>query len=237
VAPQEFLDKYDPDQLQIPNFPPEVDQMRTDQRFSDQELRSAHHGYYAMVSEVDHHVGRILSELEQLGLAENTIVVFTSDHGEWLGEHLRYGKGYPGHDCVSRVPLIIRYPRKIDKEKKINQIVEGVDVVPSLLDYAGIPIPPHLQGNSLTKVIQNDEPSNGVALMEMTGWKTIRTDSFRYIIESDGRESLYDLQKDPSAYQNVAKDPAYASVLENHRLRLIRRLIEIERPLPAIWPY
>ena len=73
--------------------------------------------------------------------------------------------------------------------------------------------------------------------MEMTGWKTIRTDSFRYIIESDGRESLYDLQKDPSAYQNVAKDPAYASVLENHRLRLIRRLIEIERPLPAIWPY
>ena len=211
--------------------------MRTDQRFSDQELRSAHHGYYAMVSEVDHHVGRILSELEQLGLAENTIVVFTSDHGEWLGEHLRYGKGYPGHDCVSRVPLIIRYPRKIDKEKKINQIVEGVDVVPSLLDYAGIPIPPHLQGNSLTKVIQNDEPSNGVALMEMTGWKTIRTDSFRYIIESDGRESLYDLQKDPSAYQNVAKDPAYASVLENHRLRLIRRLIEIERPLPAIWPY
>ena len=65
-----------------------------------------------MISELDHHIGRILDNLEKLSLTENTIVVFTSDHGEWLGEHLRYGKGYPGHDCVSRVPLIIRYPRK-----------------------------------------------------------------------------------------------------------------------------
>ena len=93
VAPQEFLDIYEPSELQIPSFPPKVDQTRMGQEFSDQELRSARHGYYAMISEVDHHVGRILDKLEQFGLTENTIVVFTSDHGEWLGEHLRYGKG------------------------------------------------------------------------------------------------------------------------------------------------
>ena len=237
VAPQEFLDIYDPSELQIPSFPPEVDQTRMGQKFSDQELRSARHGYYAMVSEVDHHVGRILDKLEQFGLTENTIVVFTSDHGEWLGEHLRYGKGYPGHDCVSRVPLIIRYPRKITKGKNINQIVEGVDVVPSLLDYVGIPIPHHLQGNSLTRVIQNDVRQNSIALMEMTGWKTIRTDKFRYVTESNGRESLFDLQKDPSAYKNVADNSGYASVLSDHRLQLLQRLIDMERPLPAIWPY
>ena len=142
---------------------------------SKTELRSARHGYYAMISELDHHIGRILDNLEKLSLTENTIVVFTSDHGEWLGEHLRYGKGYLGHDCVSRVPLIIRYPRKIAKGKNVTQIVEGIDVVPSLLDYSGIPIPQHLQGPPLTKVIQNDDnKQNSIALTEMEGWKTIR---------------------------------------------------------------
>ena len=99
-----------------------------------------------MISELDHNIGRILDNLEKLSLTENTIVVFTSDHGEWLGEHLRYSNGYPGHDCVTFLPLIIRYPRKIAKGKNVTQIVEGIDVVPSLLDYSGIPIPQHLQG-------------------------------------------------------------------------------------------
>ena len=99
VAPQEFLDLYDPEKLTLPVFPPEVEAKRSERFFSDQELRSARQGYYAMVSEVDHHVGRILACLEELDLTERTIVVFTSDHGEWLGEHLRYGKGYPGCAC------------------------------------------------------------------------------------------------------------------------------------------
>ena len=98
------LDLYDPAELTLPPFPPALDARRGPRHFSDDELRSAHHGYYAMVSEVDHHVGRILDRLDGLGIADNTIVVFTSDHGEWLGEHLRYGKGYPGHDAVTRVP-------------------------------------------------------------------------------------------------------------------------------------
>jgi len=238
VAPQEFLDKYDPSELEVPTFPPEVDKRRLGQKFSDQELRSARHGYYAMISELDHHIGRILDNLEKLSLTENTIVVFTSDHGEWLGEHLRYGKGYPGHDCVSRVPLIIRYPRKIAKGKNVTQIVEGIDVVPSLLDYSGIPIPQHLQGTPLTKVIQNDDnKQNSIALTEMEGWKTIRTENFRYVLESNRCESLFDLQNDPSAYRNVANESDYASVLADHRLQLLHRLIEMERPLPAIWPY
>ena len=189
-----------------------------------------------MVSEVDHHIGRILDKLEKLSLTENTIVVFTSEDGEWLGEHLRYGKGYPDHDCVSR--LIIRYPRKIAKGKNVTQIVEGIDVVPSLLDYSGIPIPQHLQGTPLTKVIQNDDnKQNSIALTEMEGWKTIRTENFRYVLESNRCESLFDLQNDPSAYRNVANESDYASVLADHRLQLLHRLIEMERPLPAIWPY
>ena len=105
-----LLDRYDPARFTLPYFPPDVEAKRTETRFSDEELRSTRHGYYAQISEVDDYAGQILGQLEAQGLAENTIVLFTSDHGEWLGQHLRYGKGFPGADPVSRVPLLVRWP-------------------------------------------------------------------------------------------------------------------------------
>lgn len=103
VAPQTFLDLYDPDALSLLPSPGRgIDERAIvknrdslDRATDEDEIRAAHHGYYAMVSELDHHAGKILAHLEALGLAEDTIVIFTSDHGEWLGEHGRYGKGYP----------------------------------------------------------------------------------------------------------------------------------------------
>ena len=111
-----------------------------------------------MVSEVDHYVGRILAALEACGKRQNTIIVFTSDHGEWLGEHLRYGKGYPAHDAASRVPLIISAPGGMPAQRR-DDIVEAVDIVPTLLDLAGIQIPPTLQGSSLASVLEGGESS------------------------------------------------------------------------------
>lgn len=88
VAPQKFLDLYELDELTLPEFPPEIDVKRSESFFSNAELRSARHGYYAMVSELDHHVGRILDCLNDCGIAENTVVIFTSDHGEPLARTL-----------------------------------------------------------------------------------------------------------------------------------------------------
>ncbi|MCH8295683.1 sulfatase-like hydrolase/transferase [Candidatus Poribacteria bacterium] len=239
VAPQEFIDLYHPATLSLPEFPPEVDARRSDTLCSDEELRSARQGYYAMISEVDHHVGRILGCLDDLGLTEDTIVVFTSDHGEWLGEHLRYGKGYPGPDCVSRVPLLIRWPAGIDSSgQRISRIVEAVDVVPTLLECASIQLPSHIQGHSLLATISGkDDKTKDASLMEMRGWKALRTEGYRYVCEANGKESLYDLTTDPGEYHNVAADPAYASIVAEHRQRLLFRLIEIERPIPRVWTY
>ncbi|UCC62106.1 MAG: sulfatase-like hydrolase/transferase [Anaerolineae bacterium] len=245
VAPQEFIDLYDPDTLTVPAFPPEVEARRSGAAssdagaFSDRELGVARQGYYAMVSEVDHHVGRILHCLDELRLAENTIVVYTSDHGEWLGEHLRYGKGYPGHDCVTRVPFILRWPEGLaNPGRTAHALVEAVDLVPTLLECAGIPIPYHLQGRSFLALAEGAAyAARTSALTEMAGWKTVRTDRFRYVTEADGRESLYDLSNDPGAYYNVAGDPDYASTLAEMRHELLRRLLERERPLPRVWPY
>lgn len=237
VAPKRFLDLYDPEKLTLPSFPPEVDEKRVPDHYDDAELRLAQQGYYGMVSEVDFHVGRMLDTLEELGLADDTIVLFTSDHGEWLGEHLKYGKGYPGHDCVSRVPLLMRVPG-VEGGKRVSHLVEGVDVVPTLLELCGAPVPPHLQGTSLTPLIHGgDDAVKDIALMEFTGWKMIRSQDFRYIAHDDGREFLYDLHAEWGEYRDVSHEADYADALVRHRQLLIQRLISMERPRNRIWSY
>lgn len=235
VAPQEFLDRFNPAAFSLPTFPPEVEAQRSSNSFSDAELRAARHGYYAMISEVDHHVGRILEHLDRCGLREETIVIFTSDHGEWLGEHLRYGKGYPAPDCVSRVPLLVRWPERIRAPgRTIEQIVEAVDVVPTLLEWAGIQRPPFLGGH----VLPEDNTSEAAAaLTEGAGWKAWRTSQFRYVVHHDGRELLFDLTCDPGEYYDVAADPAYSATLADLRHQLLQRLLVLERPRARVWSY
>jgi arylsulfatase A-like enzyme len=239
VVPQRYLDMYDPTTFSLPTYPPEVEAQRSDDHFPEAQLRSARHGYYAMVTEVDHHVGRILDQLDQQGLADNTIVLFTSDHGEWLGEHLRYGKGYPGADVVSRVPLIVRWPTGlVAPGRTVSDIVEAVDVMPTLLELVGIQILPHLQGHSFSPALISEAfQGRGSALMEHAGWKTLRTEGYRYLIHTDGRECLWELKRDPGEYHDISADPAYATILAEHRRLLLQRLLELERPLPRTWTY
>ena len=238
VVPRRFLELYDPSKLPLPRYG-DGSVRPAEGPGSDAQLRSARHGYYAMVSEIDHYVGQILDQLAARGLERDTIVVFTSDHGEWLGDHGRFGKGYPGDDAVSRVPLIIRAPRAAATAGTLVQsVVEAVDVLPTLLELAGIQVPPHVQGHSLAPVLRGvpvAEP--GAALMEHSGWKTLRTSRYRYLVHQDGREALWDIERDPGEQHDVAGEPAYTAALAEHRRLLLRRLIESERPLPRLWPY
>lgn len=242
IVPQEYIDQYDLDELPIPDYPPAIGAQRPtdpDAVYSDAQLRAAKLGYYAMITEVDHTIGQILDRLDALGLADNTIVLFTSDHGEWLGDHLRYGKGFPGDDAVARVPLIMRWPEGITVPgTTVGDIVEAVDVLPTLLECAGIQVPPHLQGISLAGLLMGEPyTGHGSALMEFTGWKNLRTPAFRYLVHQDGREMLWNIAQDPGEYHDVASDPAYADALWDHRRVLLQRLIAMERPLPRVWPY
>lgn len=239
VVPQRYLDLYDPETFGLPNYPDELQAQRDKVGYSDKKLRGAHHGYYAMISEVDHYVGQILETLEAQGLAENTLVVFTSDHGEWLGEHLKYGKGYPGDDAVSRVPLIVRWPEGVKNAgRTVPEIIEAVDVLPTLLEAAGLQVPPQLQGQSLLPALQNRTfEGKGSALIEHLGWKNLRTEGYRYLVHADGSENLWDLQNDPHEYHDVAAQPDYQAVLAEHRKFMLGRLLRLERPLARTWPY
>ncbi len=239
-VPQKYLDLYDPAELALPRFPAAIDSQRPqepDAPFSDQQLQRARQGYYAMISEVDHYVGRILDALDAAGKRDETIVVFTSDHGEWLGEHLRYGKGYPADDAVSRVPLIIDAPGKHCADAR-DGIVEAVDIAPTLLDLAAIQIPPWMQGQSLAGCLAGTaEPEKDSALTEGAGWKSLRAERFQYLVHADGVERLWDLEHDPGAYDDVAAAPEYADALADCRHRLLTRLLEMEQPRSRSWTY
>ena len=239
VAPREYLDMYQAETLSLPKFPADLNVQRDERRFGDDELRTARRGYYAMVSEVDAHLGTILRTIDECGLTDNTIVIFVSDHGEWLGEHLRYGKGYPADDAISRVPLILRWPGGINPPgPAISSIVEAVDVVPTVLDACGIQPPPQLQGCSLMPFVNGQVTrAHTSAITEATGWKALRTERYRYLFHSDGSESLFDLRTDAGEYVDVVKDQAYAADLAQLRHLLLQRMLAAEQPLPRVWPY
>jgi arylsulfatase len=242
IVPQRFLDLYERERLSVPQYPAEVDARRpvdAHERFSDAQLRSAKHGYYAMISEVDFHVGRIVNTLRERGLGNDTLIVFTADHGEWLGDHLRFGKGYPGDDATTRVPLVMHGPG-CSSGLAQDAIVESVDLVPTLLALAAIQPLPHLQGRSLAVDLRGEatpDDDASCALFEAHGWRGIRSVRFRYVIHSDGRELLWDLEADPGEYVSVAQEPAYAGALADCRKRMLRKILGIERPLPRVWPY
>lgn len=239
-VPAEFLDLYDRDHLPLPNLSPAERAGQATHGPSDEQIRMVRHGYFAAISEVDHHVGRILGHLEALGRRENTLVIFTSDHGEWLGDHLRFSKGHPADDPVSRVPLIMRWPAGINEPgRTVSDLVELLDVVPTILGAAAIPLPHSLQGHSLLDALRAAAGPfrPPIAVTEHDGWRSVRTPHHRYLIHADGSESLWDLGTDPDGHTDVAGHQASAGQLAEHRRLLLMRQLQTDRPLPRSWPY
>ncbi|CAN5313874.1 arylsulfatase [soil metagenome] len=238
-VPQQYLDLYDRDSLPLPALTDADRAQQVDQGITDDHLRTIRHGYYAAISEVDHHVGRILETLESLGRADNTIVVFVADHGEWLGDHLRFAKGFPADDPISRVPLIFCWPRGInDPGRTVSSIVEAVDIAPTILDLIGIPIPTPMQGQSLRENLTTIEvPARQleVGITEHQGWRSMRTATHRYIIRADGTEHLWHVADDPTNATEVTDDRD--ALLATHRKLLLRHTLAIERTHPRTWAY
>ena len=150
---------------------------------------------------------------------------------------MRWGKSYPAPDCVSRVPLIVAGAGVARQGAVERQIVEAVDVVPTLLATLGLPLPPQLEGTSRRAALISDVPDLGPgdALMEDVAWKCLRTATHRYLLHADGREELFDLAGGFGEYRDVAA--ASPDVVARMRHRLLRRLMAKERPLARTWPY
>ena len=179
--------------------------------------------YLRTIQSVDDGVGEILDYLDKNNLSENTIVVYTSDQGFYLGEHGWFDKRFMYEESF-RTPLLIKYPKEIKAGTSIDQLIQNLDFAPTFLDYAGIEIPKDIQGESFKDIVNGKTSKWRDAIYysyyEFPGEHHvkrhygIRTDRYKLIhfyYDIDEWE-LYDLEKDPSEMNNVYKDPTYDSV-------------------------
>lgn len=184
---------------------------------SDELAKKLIHGYYACVSYTDAQIGKVLSELERLGLAENTIVVLWGDHGWHLGEHGLWCK-HCNFDKVLNAPLIVKAPGKA-KGAKTNTLVEFIDIFPTLCDLTGLELPAHLDGKSLEPVLQDPGKKHKEAVFSRyIDGESVITEEFLYTTWiKDGKyisQMLYDHKNDPAENINVAERPDYKKVVE-----------------------
>jgi iduronate 2-sulfatase len=174
---------------------------------SDEKKRKVLQAYYASVSFMDAQVGRVLAALDYMGLRDNTIVVFTSDHGYHLGEHEFWQKSSL-HEESARIPLIIAAPGKLPAV--CSSLAQLMDLYPTLVEMCGLELPEHLQGRSLAPVL--DDPQARIHEFVHCAFGSqpkvnhlIRTERHAYMAWHDGTAELYDMAGDPQQFTNLAE--------------------------------
>ena len=186
--------------------------------------------YYASVSYMDAQVGKILSTLKEEGLEDNTIVIFTSDHGFHLGEH-RFWMKVSLHEESVRVPLIIKMPGK--KAAVCNSFVELLDLYPTVAELAGLKYSENIQGKSLVNTLDNpNHIVRDMAFSVSQGGKSflVRNDKWAYIQYDEDAGSgieLFDMYHDSKQYNNLAKNPLYSDVVSEMKAILKNKLKEL----------
>ncbi len=248
-APQKYWDLYDRHHIPLaPNpFPPEdspafssapVSYLRSFQNipregdFSEELAREITHAYLACVSYIDAQIGKLLSELEQAGVADTTVIALWSDHGYQLGHHNLWCK-HSNFEAATRVPLIIVDPRTEDSRGTRQPApVELIDLYPTLADLAGLPIPQHCEGRSLKQAWTGpaafaSQPSIALSQFNKGGYRgrSMRTARYRltrwsHLKTGETIDELFDHQVDPLENRNAASRPEMQSTLDALRLQL-----------------
>lgn len=253
--PVEFAHKYDPRRMPVPEPGPQ-DAPQVPKIFVDltrEEKQGIIASYYTAVSYLDHNVGLLLAALEELDLAGNTLVIYLGDNGYHLGEHGRFEK-HCFYERAVRIPLIMCYPGRIVPGMSTKALVEGVDIVPTVLDYLNLlsesrPSPQRvLHGLSLRRVLDGSITGVRDAVFseyQPTQEAMVRTDRYKLIYRTgatdldwmgyepvDARTGrsvrLYDLEADPEEMRNIAEEPASRQVVS----ALLDRLVDWYRRIP-----
>ena len=181
------------------------------------------HDYLTCVRSLDNNIGRVLEYLEEKGLSENTLVVYTSDQGFYMGEHGWFDKRFMYEESL-RTPLVVRYPKSIDPGTRIDAMVQNLDHASTILDFAGVPIPADMQGMSMRPLLEKKEvpwrKSIYYHYYEYPGAHSVkkhygvRTDRYKLMHFYDDIDTweLYDLEQDPNEMQNLFGSSGYEKV-------------------------
>lgn len=187
--------------------------------------------YHGMVKYMDDQIGRVLKTLDDLGLSRNTLVLFTSDHGDMVGAHGCVGKSiFNFFDDLVRIPLMMRFPGRIKPGTVVNKPVSQIDYMPTLLDYMGLPIPQNVHGRSMRPLIEGRaEKWRDYAFCQRgSGARMIRTERYKYVFSRTPHVvALYDLQEDPHEDRNLARDGTHAATVRMMHTRL-REVMEAD---------
>jgi len=214
------------------------------------KLRRNIGSYYDQMRFIDHQFGRLVAALDSLGIADDTVVVFMADHGLSLNDHFQWRHGPFLFDQVTNIPMIWRLPGGASGAVT-EEMVEGVDVMPTILDLCGVEQPPGVQGRSIAPILRGQDGARGresVLLQErqapdldargldperITQW-AVRTQEWK-LIHYPGEEfgELYDLQSDPGEFDNLWGDPGYAAQRAEMERLLLDRIAEARDPLPV----
>ena len=244
--PAEYLDRMDIENMKLPIFRPEEMKSQLDFANVDHQTKisvSPHEydarrmvaAYYAQIELLDDQIGRLLHALDEAGERENTIVVFTSDHGEMLGDHGLRLKGCRFYDGAVRVPLIISWPGHFLQGLRSNALVELIDVMPTLLDATGLSIPDHVQGESILPTLAGEtdpdwhrefvrcEYHDAILYSDASHANMIFDGQYKLVIyHGHGVGELYDHAEDSDEFINLWNDPVWQQI----KWRLMAQLFD-----------
>jgi choline-sulfatase len=240
--PARLWERYWPDRADLPVLHPDHPSelhpfMQHHRRFygveslAEEDVRRARAAYYACVELVDEHVGFVLEAVERLGLRESTVVLYMSDHGEMYGEHGMWRKSTFFEEAV-KVPLIIRHPHAAERGRRVAEVVELVDLLPTILECAAVPVPDGLDGRSLLRLALGQTAAfRDRAISEYYShsipgpMRMLRSGLWKYCWYADARPSLFNLRDDPLELHDLAGD--------GHLARSVAA--ELDRQLRADW--
>jgi len=198
-----------------------------------------------LLTAADEGIGRIFATLEESGLMDNTVIVFTSDQGYFYGEYGLDEERRLAYEEISRLPLLVRYPPWIRPGSTAHELVLSIDLAPAFLELAGVAVPQSMQGRSLVPILKGEPQADWrrsilieyfsdtvMPRLVTMGYQAVRTDRWKYIqyTELDGMDELYDLEADPYEIRNLISDPAASQELEQLQAELQRLLAETKAP-------
>lgn len=257
VVPEPYFSMYDP--ATIPEWPNNADDLtgkpavqrikrkhwRTDNMpWSDwAKLISA---YYGEISLIDAEVGRVLDHLDATGLAEDTLVIWTSDHGDTIGAHGICNKDYTMYEEIYRIPLLVRWPGVVDAGTECDDFVHHfLDICGTVMDITGTPLPQPFHGRSLVPLLKGEDAPEDwpdSAYSEFHGshmglytMRLLTTDRWAYVYHSNDIDELYDRKADPWQMTNLAASPDHAEVLDGLKRRMVAWMKETNDHLYNEW--
>jgi arylsulfatase A-like enzyme len=244
VPPRRFRELYDLADVPLPpSFRDELaDKPAIYQRLrrqiwgqlDEEEVREAICCFWALCTHLDEMFGELLKALEETGQAENTLVVYTSDHGDYCGDHGLFAKGIASFRGAYNVPAVVRWPRAVaEPGRRVEALVSLADFAPTFLEAAGLPVERPLAGRSLLPFLRGEEPPqwreaictqcDGVELYYSQ--RAVWTREWKYVFNGFDFDELYHLSEDPHELRNLADDPAYDDV----KRRMCRHLWRFAR--------